>query len=64
MPYDDQDEVITVTLPRKEYEMLREILEERQAMRGLKKFLQTKVFWLAGGVLTCLGIYQIMRNWP
>lgn len=57
------DEVITVTLPRKDYEIMREMIEERQAMKGLKKFLQTKVFWLAGGVLTLLGIYEILRRY-
>lgn len=64
MTDNEKDEVINVRLPRKEYEMLREIIEERQAMNGLRKFLQTKVFWLAGGILTILGVYQILRNWP
>ena len=37
------DEIIEVKLPRKEYKIMREIIEERQAMNGLRKWLTTKV---------------------
>lgn len=59
---DKDDEVIEVRLPRKDYLVMREIIEERQAMNGLRKWLTTKVFWFAGGLLTVLGLFEAFRR--
>ena len=56
------DEVIEVKLPRKDYIVMREMIEERQAMNGLRKWLTTKVFWFAGGLLTVLGLFEAFRR--
>lgn len=56
------DEVIEVRLPRKDYKVMREMIEERQAMNGLRKWLTTKVFWFAGGLLTILGLFEAFRR--
>lgn len=55
------DEVIEVRLPRKDYKIMREIIEERQAMNGMRKVL-TRVFWFAGGLLTIVGLFEIFRR--
>lgn len=60
---DEQDQIIDVRLPRKDYLILREIIDDRSAVRGLRRWLQDKVFWLAGGVLTILGCYETFRRW-
>ena len=56
------DEIIEVKLPRKEYKIMREIIEERQAMNGLRKWLTNRVFWLGGGILTVLGVFEAFRR--
>jgi hypothetical protein len=56
------DVIVQVELPLKDYLIMRELIEERQAMNGLRKWLQNKVFWLAGGVLTLLGVFEILRR--
>lgn len=57
------DEVIEVRLPRKDYLVMREMIEERQAMKGLRKWLQEKVFWLAGGLLSLIGVFEALRRY-
>jgi hypothetical protein len=42
---------------------MREMIEERQAMNGLKKWLQGKVFWLAGGLLSLIGVFEALRRY-
>jgi 5-bromo-4-chloroindolyl phosphate hydrolysis protein len=55
------DEIIEVRLPLKDYKIMREMIEERQAMNGIKKLL-TKLFWIAGGLLSLLGLFEIFRR--
>lgn len=57
-----EDIIIEVKLPYKDYKIMREMIEERQAMNGMRKWLTTKVFWLAGGILTCLGLFEAFRR--
>lgn len=56
-----EDEVIEVKLPRKDYKIMRELIEERQAMNGMKVIL-ARVFWVAGGLLTLLGLFEIFKR--
>lgn len=56
------DEVIEVRLPRKDYLVMREMIEERQAMTGLKKFLQTRVLWPVGAILSVMGLIEAFRR--
>lgn len=59
---DQGDEVINVTLPMKDYQVMREIIAERQAMKGLKRWVTNIVFWLAGGGMTLFGVYEAFRR--
>lgn len=58
------DEIVNVQLPLRDYRQLRELLDERQAMAGMKKLVQ-KAFWLAAGLLSILGVVEILKqlNW-
>lgn len=66
MPIDDldvrkDDEIVNVQLPLRDYRIMREMIDERQAMQGLKKLL-TKIFWFAGGLLGVLGVVEILKT--
>lgn len=60
---DKQDEIVNVSLPRKDYETLRELIDTRQALSGFKKWLQTGILWVAGSLLTVFGLYEIMKRY-
>lgn len=62
MSENNEDVIIEVKLPLRDYKMLREILEERQAMNGLKKWLSGKVIWAAAGIITLVGAYEALRR--
>ena len=48
----DEDEIVTVTLPRKDYLVLREMIEQRNSLNWIGKYFTNVLFVLAGGVLT------------
>jgi 5-bromo-4-chloroindolyl phosphate hydrolysis protein len=56
-----EDEIVEVRLPLKDYKIMREMIEERQAMNGIKRLL-TKIFWVAGGLLSLLGLFEVFRR--
>lgn len=58
----DEDVIIEVKLPLRDYRMLREMLEERQAMNGLKKWISGKIIWLAAGIITLVGAFEALRR--
>lgn len=55
------DEIVEVRLPRKDLRLMREMIEERQAMNGIRR-LMTRVFWFAGGLLTVVGLFEVFRR--
>jgi 5-bromo-4-chloroindolyl phosphate hydrolysis protein len=55
------DEIVEVRLPLRDYKIMREMIEERQAMNGMKKLL-TKIFWIASGLLSLLGLFEVFRR--
>lgn len=56
------DTIIEVKLPLKDYKVMREMIEERQAMHGLKKWLSGKVIWIAAGIITIVGAFEALRR--
>lgn len=56
------DVIINVQLPLKDYRIMREMIEERQAMQGLKKWISSKLLWLVGGALSILGLIDAFRR--
>lgn len=56
------DEIINVKLPRKDYETVRQIIRERQAMGFIKSWLTTSWVWVvAGGVLTVWALWDKIK---
>lgn len=60
--HNKEDVIITVQLPLSDYKIMRELIEERQAMNGLKKWLTGNVFWLCGGMLSVLGLFAYFKG--
>lgn len=56
------DEVIVISLPRKDYKIMREMIAERQAMNGLRLWVQSRIFWAVGGILSVLGLIEAFRR--
>lgn len=54
--YDNKDdEIIAVNLPRKDYKILREVIERERTYTWFKAYMRSWWVWaLAGGVITVL----------
>lgn len=56
------DEIITVLLPRRDYETVRQIIKERQAMSHIKGMLTTTWIWVvAGGLLALWALWDKIK---
>lgn len=44
-----QDEIVTVRLPRSEYETLRALIQERETYRNVATMVKTHWIWIVGG---------------
>lgn len=62
MSENSEDVIIEVRLPLKDYKMLRDMLDERQAMNGLKKWISSRIIWVAAGVITMVGAFEALRR--
>lgn len=65
MEYDEStsgDELIEVRLPLKDYKVMREMINERQAMSGFQKWLSAKVLFYVGSILTILGLIEALKR--
>lgn len=59
------DEIIEVRLPRKDYLVLRQMIDDQNALAGVKKWFHkwgSFAFWLAAGCLSMLGLYDFFRK--
>lgn len=53
------DEIINVQLPRSEYKVMREIIQERETYNNLVLKLKTNWIWfIAGGLLTLFALWD------
>ena len=62
MSENNDDIIIEVSLPLKDYKVMRELIEERQAMEGLKRWLSSRVIWVAAGVISLVGAFEALRR--
>jgi hypothetical protein len=46
------DEIVVVQLPRKEYELMRKMIQREETMSNVWRWIRTFLFVLIGGVLT------------
>ncbi len=60
---EEDDEIITVQLPRKEYKILRQVIEREEAYSWFKRQLATSWIWIVGGgALTLLLLWDKVYN--
>lgn len=62
----DSDRLITVMLPRKDYLLLREMLDEQEVHQGIRKFLTRwggYVMAVIIGVSTLLGLISAFKDY-
>jgi predicted DNA-binding protein (MmcQ/YjbR family) len=54
-----QDEIVTVRLPRSEYDILRTLIQERETYRNVVTLAKTHWIWIVGGgVLTLYTLWD------
>ena len=51
---DDDDEVVNVTLSRRDYEVMREIIDRQKSLNWVGKYVRNVLFVFAGGILTLI----------
>lgn len=62
MPENSDDTIIEVRLPLKDYKVMREMIDERNAMNGLKKWVSSRIIWVAAGIITLVGAFEALRR--
>lgn len=55
-----QDEIVNVRLPRKEYELLRTIIDREETYRNVTTILKTHWIWVVGG--GALALYMLWEK--
>lgn len=59
----EDDQIVTVQLPLRDYKVMRELIDERQAMKGVKKWVQNTIVWAAAGLLTIFGLVSYFKEY-
>lgn len=58
----DQDEIINIRLPRKDYETMRQLIAERQTMGHVKAIVTSSWVWVvAGGLLAVFALWDKIK---
>lgn len=58
-----EDEVINVTLPSRDYALLRELIDERRAMTTFKRWIQMSLIVIVGSVaVKVFGLFELMKR--
>ena len=58
----NDDDVIDIKMPRRDYKIMREMIEERQAMRGLKRWISGKLLFVIGSLLAVTGLLEALKR--
>lgn len=58
----NDDDVIDVKMPRRDYKIMREMIEERQAMRGLKRWVSGKFLFVVGALISVAGLFEVLKR--
>lgn len=53
---DQDDEVVVVTLSRKDYLIIKEMIEERRSLKWFGKWIRNFLFIAAGGLLSLIAL--------
>lgn len=61
----EEDEIIEVRLPKKDYLVLRKMIDDQTALSGAGRWFKQKLqilFWLAAGALSIVGLYTYFKG--
>lgn len=59
----EQDILVTVKLPRKDYELMRKMIEREEAFTWLSSMIRASLIWvIAGGVLSVFLLWDQIHN--
>ncbi len=53
-----EDDVIDVRMPRKDYEIMRDMIARQKALNWIGKWVKQVVFVTAGGIITILALWD------
>lgn len=59
---DRDDEIIDVKLPRKDYEMLREMLRKQEALGWLGRYVRNVLLVAIGGFITLFTFWDTIKT--
>jgi hypothetical protein len=57
-----EDELVDVKLPRKEFEIMREMIKKQEALGWLGKYFRNVLLVAAGGIITLLAFWDSIQN--
>lgn len=59
MPIEDEDEIINVRLPRKDYELMRKMIQREHVFSWLERTFKASAIWvIAGGILSVILLWD------
>lgn len=58
----EDNEVVTIKLPRKDYLIMKQLIQERQTMNSITAAIKSSAIWVVvGGALTCWYLWDKVR---
>lgn len=57
-----EDDVIYVRMPIRDYKIMRDMIDERKAMSGLKKWVSTRIVFVVGTLLSIVGLIEAFKR--
>lgn len=58
----DDDEIVTVNLPRRDVRQLREIIERDRSVGVVGKYIRTVLLVSAGGLITLFALWDALKS--
>lgn len=56
----ESDEIIVVTLPREDYEIMRDMINKQRSLNWFGKYARTVLFVFAGGMITLFTFWDLI----
>lgn len=60
--YDDQDEIINITLPKEDYLILRDMIDRQRTLNWLGKYFRNIIFVAASGLLVLIAFGEQIKG--
>ena len=60
--HQSEDDVIDVRMPRKDYEIMRDMINKQKALNWVGRWVKQVVFVAAGGILTVIALWDWIKK--